>query len=116
MEYDAIPQPLGVRASGQSNWRAIKGYSNNRERDRLQKYGIKPLIPRKPNKKLRHEGRSVFDQQAYRRRSIVEQPIGWLKECRRICTSFERSAINFLVMTKLAMTQRCLRRAFLSRA
>ncbi|MFN9367294.1 MAG: IS5/IS1182 family transposase, partial [Planctomycetia bacterium] len=44
-----------------------------------------------------------------------EQTIGWLKECRRIGTRFEKLAINFLAMMKLAMIQRCLKMAFSDR-
>jgi transposase len=39
----------------------------------------------------------------YRRRSIVEQTICWLNECRRIGTCFDKLANSFL-----AMIQRCL--------
>ena len=45
-------------------------------RDWLRKHGIKPLIPRRKKEKLRNDGRSIFDKQAYRRSSIVEQTIG----------------------------------------
>ena len=34
------------------------------------------------------------------------------KECRRLGTRFEKLAINFLAMMKLAMIQRCLKMAF----
>jgi transposase len=52
------------------------------------------------------EARPVeFDRQAYRRRSIVECLIGWLKECRRILSRFEESSKNFGGMTKRAFIQ-----------
>ena len=73
------------------------------------------MIPRRANEKPRHYGRSVFDKQAYKRCGIVEQTIGWLKECRRIGTRFEKLAINFLAMMKLAMIQRCLKMALSDR-
>jgi transposase len=38
----------------------------------------------------------------YKRRSIIEQTICWLKKCRRIGTRYEKLVINFLVMMKLA--------------
>ena len=50
-----------------------------------------------------------FDREAYRRRSIVECVIGWLKECRRVMTRFEKSAKNFGGMIKVAFIQRYLR-------
>jgi len=53
---------------------------------------------------------------SYRRRSVVEQCVGWLKECRRIATRFEKLALSFLAMFKLAMIQRYLRITFSGRA
>jgi transposase len=85
-----------------------KGYSCHRVRDWLRRYGIRPVISHKDDEHLRHDGRSKFDKAIYRRRSIVEQTICWLKECRRIGTRLEKLAINFLAMMKLAMAQRCL--------
>jgi transposase len=116
MDQIAIPQPIGRPRKRPKRLAGDKGYSYNRVRNWLRKYGIKPLIPRKDNEKLRYDGRSTFDKQAYKRRSIVEQTIGWLKECRRIGTRFEKLAINFLAMMKLAMIQRCLKITFSDRA
>ena len=50
-----------------------------------------------------------FDKDAYRRRSIVEILIGWLKECVRIFSRFEKTAKNFGGMIKMAFIQRYLR-------
>ena len=50
-----------------------------------------------------------LDKDAYRRRSVIECCIGWLKECRRIGTRFEKLALNFLAMIKLAIIRRYLR-------
>lgn len=58
----------------------------------------------------------TFDSNDYRRRSVVECCVGWLKECRRLAIRFEKLAIKFLTMLKLAMIQRCLRIAFSDRA
>jgi transposase len=38
--------------------------------------------------------------------------IGWLKECRRVCTRYEKLAVNFLAMIQLAIIQRYLAKAF----
>ena len=46
---------------------------------------------------------------AYRRRNIVERLVGWLKECRRVLTRFEKTAINYLGMLNIAILQRYLR-------
>ena len=85
-----------------------KGYRADWIDDLLLELGITPVIPSKEN-----EDRSArpveFDQAAYRRRSIVECLIGWLKECRRVMTRFEKSAKNFGGMVKMAFIQRYLR-------
>ena len=53
-----------------------------------------------------------FDHPNYRRRSTIEQCVGWLKECRRVATRFEKLAVNFLALIHLAMIQRYLRLLF----
>lgn len=71
---------------------------------------IKPVIPSKDNED--RTARAVeFDHDAYRQRNIVERLIGWLKECRRIFSRFEKTAINFSGMIKMAFIQRYLRLA-----
>ncbi len=40
---------------------------------------------------------------------MIECCVGWLKECRAIATRFEKLAVNFLAMLKLALIQRYLR-------
>ena len=50
-----------------------------------------------------------FDREAYRQRNIVERLIGWLKECRRIFSRFEKTAVHFGGMIKMAFTERHLR-------
>jgi transposase len=116
MDSIAIPQRVGPPRKRPGRLAGDKGYSCHRVRDWLRRHGIKPLIPHKDNELARHDGRVKFDKQGYKRRSIIEQAIGWLKECRRIGTRFEKLAINFLAMMKLAMIQRCLRIAFSDRA
>jgi transposase len=49
-----------------------------------------------------------FDKETYRRRNVVERCISWLKENRRLATRFEKLAVNFLGMVKMAMIRRCL--------
>ena len=93
-----------------------KGYSSETLRRFLKNRGIEPIIPHKDNEKARHDPEVKFDKDAYKRRSIVEQSIGWLKECRRIGTRFEKLAINFLAMIKVAMIKRALRLVFSNRA
>lgn len=69
---------------------------------------IQPVIPSKSNEN--RDARPVeFDKEAYRDRNIIERLIGWLKECRRIFTRYEKKAKNFGGMIKLAFIQRYLK-------
>ena len=85
-----------------------KGYRADWIDEYLLGLGIEPVIPSKEN-----EDRSArpvgFDKEAYRRRSVVECLIGWLKECRRVFSRFEKTAKNYGGMIKVAMIQRYLR-------
>ena len=93
---------------------ADKAYSGSQISNWLRARGIKPVIPVKTNQSA--EGRVKFDRRAYRRRSVVEQCVGWLKECRRIGTRFEKLAVNFHGMLQLAMMGRYLKLLFSDRA
>lgn len=68
----------------------------------------RPVIPSKANES-RDSRPVVFDREAYRGRNIVERLIGWLKECRRIFSRFEKTARNFGGMITMAFIQRYLR-------
>jgi transposase len=68
--------------------------------------------PRASNREDREARLVEFDTEAYRRRSIVERLIGWVKECRRVFSRFEKSARNFGGMIKMAFIQRYLRISF----
>jgi transposase len=74
----------------------------------LTDMGITPVIPSKEN-----EDRSTrmidFDKEKYRRRNIVERLIGWLKECRRVFSRYEKTAINFRGIINIAIIQRYLK-------
>ena len=85
-----------------------KGYRANWIDEHLIQLGIKPVIPSKANED--QEARSVkFDPDAYRGRNIVERLIGWLKECRRVFSRYEKTAINYGGMIKMAFIQRYLK-------
>ena len=51
----------------------------------------------------------AFDKALYRERNVVERCIGWLKECRRVATRYEKLAVHYESFVKLAMIQRLLR-------
>lgn len=77
---------------------------------KLRAHGIQAVIPQREDQRARQRGFPTdFDRKAYRRRSIIERCVGWLKECRRIGTRFEKLAVHFLGMLKLAIIQRYLR-------
>lgn len=85
-----------------------KGYRADWIDDYLLQLGITPVIPSKCNQD--RDARAVaFDHDAYRDRNIVERLIGWLKECRRVFSRFEKTAKNFAGMVRLAFIQRYLR-------
>jgi transposase len=113
----AIPQRRGRPRRRPRRLAGDKGYSYPRVRRWLRAHGIIGVISQRDDQRANHKGRPLkFDKKAYRRRSVIEQCIGWLKECRRIGTRFEKLAINFLAMIKLAIIQRYLRLEFSDRA
>jgi len=85
-----------------------KGYSYERIRRWLRRHGIKAVIPRRKDQRP-DDGRVKFDREAYRRRAVVEQCVGWLKEGRAVGTRFDKLAVNYLATVKIAMIQRYLR-------
>jgi transposase len=85
-----------------------KGYSYPRVRRWLRRRGIKAVIPRRKDQRP-DDKRVKFDRAAYKRRAVVEQCVGWLKECRAVATRFDKLAVNYLATVKLAMIQRYLR-------
>jgi len=85
-----------------------KGYRYDWIDDWLLERSIEPVIPSKKNEN-RNKRPVTFNKRTYRRRCIIEQTIGWLKECRRVATRFEKLARNFLAMVKLSMIGRYLR-------
>lgn len=111
-----VPQPVGRPRTRPTCVSCDKGYSCRRIRDWLADHGIKAVIPHKDNEKARYDGRVKFDKAIYKRRSIIENVIGWLKECRRVGTRFEKLAVSFQGMLQLAMIQRSLKIAFSDRA
>lgn len=97
-----IPYAWPVSLAGDKGYRAdwIDRY--------LLELGIQPVIPCKDTDH-REQRLTRFDRKAYRRRSIVERLIGWLKESRRILTRFEKTAKNYGGMLKLAFIRQYLR-------
>jgi transposase len=74
----------------------------------LRRHGIKAVIPGRKGQRP-GDGRAKFDEEAYRRRAVVGQCVGWLKECRAVATRFDKLAVNYPATVKLAMIERYLR-------
>lgn len=102
-----IKQPIGRPRRRPKRVAGDKGYSYRTIRQWLRRHGIKAVIPRRANEPRR--GNETFDRESYRRRNVVERCVNWLKESRRIGTRYEKLAVNFLAMVKLAMIQRYFR-------
>lgn len=101
-----IRQPMGPPRRRPKRLAGDKAYDIPRVRRWLRAHRITAVIPEKTKPHGRKPGRPPrFDRDAYRQRNVIERCIGWLKHARRIATRFEKTAVNFLAMLKLAMIQ-----------
>lgn len=109
MDEVSIKQSRGRPITRPRKLAGDKAYSNKRIRQWLASRGIEAVIPQKSDQIKRHKSKPLkFDREAYRQRNAIERCIGWLKECRRLSTRYEKLAENFLAMVTLAMIQRYL--------
>ena len=115
MNRVSIRQPTGRPRTRPECVAGDKGYSFTRIRQWLQRHAIRVVIPRRSDQHP-EDRRHRFDKKRYRRRCSVEQCMGWLKECRRLATRFDKLAVNFLAMIHVAFIERYLRVAFSDRA
>ena len=100
IEGDPVAWPVALAGD--------KGYRADWIDEALLELGIRPVVPSKENED--RDNRLVkFDREAYRRRNVVECLIGWLKECRRVFSRFEKTAKNFGGIIKIAFIERYLR-------
>ena len=102
--FDAEGEPIAwpVALAG------AKGYRADWIDEYLLELDITPVIPSKSNQD--RDARLIeFDKSAYRDRNIIERLIGWLKECRRVFSRYEKTAKNFGGMLKMAFIQQYLR-------
>jgi len=114
--FEAVMDTVSVRRAGGQRKRrprrlaGDKAYSNRRIRRWLARRKIKAVIARPDDQRARlpERAEASFDRERYRRRNVVERLIGWLKECRRVATRYEKLAVNFLAMLKLALIARYL--------
>lgn len=88
-----------------------KGYDFPHLRTWLHKRRIQVVIPsrKRPKNAKPKRGRPVtYDKTHYRARNVVERCVGWLKEHRSIATRYDKLAVNYLTMVKLAFIRRYL--------
>ena len=85
-----------------------KGYRANWIDEMLVDMEITPVIPSKENQE-RGDRIVEFEKEAYRQRNIVERLIGRLKECRRVLTRYEKTALNYTGFITLAIIHRLMR-------
>lgn len=105
-----VPQPRGRPRSRPKRLTADRAYSNQRIRHWLRQHRITAVIPPKKRRGRPKAGRPIsYNHMHYRGRNVVERCIGWLKECRSVGTRFEKLAVNYLMMVKLAIITRYLR-------
>lgn len=116
MEAVRVSGPRGRPRKRPEALAGDKGYSYPRVRLWLSEHGVRAVIPMRKDQ-LPPSGRTPnFDRDAYRDRNAVERCVGWLKECRRVLTRFEKLAVNYLAMIKIAMIERLLKRRLSDRA
>jgi len=108
LEQVRIPQRRGRPRCRPVKLAGDKGYSYPRVRRWLRQHGIRAVIPRRKDQRP-DDGRVKFDRDTYKRRAVVEQCVGWLKESRAVATRFDKLAVHYLATVKLAMIQRYLR-------
>lgn len=76
----------------------------------LHQRGIKAIIPPRKHTGKPRPGRPItYDAIHYRARTVIERCAGWLKACRSLATRFEKLAVNYLQIVKLAFIERYLR-------
>lgn len=86
--FDAEGEPLAWPSACAGD----KSYRAKWIDDYLLSSDIQSVVPSQSNK----------DRKAYHACNIVERLIGWLRECRRIFSRFEKTAKNFLGMIRMA--------------
>lgn len=80
-----------------------KAYSAGWIRELLGEIGIKPVIPHKSNEAAKPKR---FARKRYKRRNVIERCFGKLKWLRRVATRYEKLALHYLGMLKLAIIYR----------
>lgn len=94
-----------------------KGYSYPTVRAALRRRHIGAVIAERDNQREQRAHRPgrkpQFDQAAYRQRHFIANRVGWLKEARGLATRYEKLAVHYLALVKLAIMRRLLKRLLL---
>ncbi len=98
--------PRRERRPGKAAGAKRKSYP--RVRHWLARCGIDAVFPQRSDE-VERDGDLGLDRRDYRRRSAVERCVGWMKECRRVGTRFDKLAGSFMAFVRLASIQRYLR-------
>ena len=116
MDTVSVAREQGPPRSRPEHVVADRGYDADRIRKWLRRRGIKATIPERAGKKPRRGRPFAFCTATYKRRNAIERCIGWLKECRRLATRYEKKAVHYLAMIKLAFIERYLKKQLSHRA
>ena len=84
---------------------ADKGYDADWIRDLIEDRDCTPHIPPKSN---RYDG-ITYSKRLYKQRNLIERCFNKLKQFRHIATRYDRSALNYLAMIKIAVVRLWLR-------
>ncbi len=84
---------------------ADKAYDADWIRELIEDQGCTPHIPPRRN---RYDG-ITYSKKQYKKRNLIERCFNKLKQFRHIATRYDRSALNYLAMIKLASTRLWLR-------
>jgi transposase len=102
--FEAVLDTMAIRQRGRRPRRrpgrvaGDKAYNHQRTRGWLRSRRLGAVIPR-----FKNQRRVRFDRARSKQRNVVERLLGWLQERRRLATRFEKLAVNFLAMIKIAM-------------
>jgi transposase len=115
LEQVKIPQAKGRPRTRPKEIVADKAYDSAQLRRRLRERGIRAMIPERQlpeGRKRRKRGPPYrFDKDTYKKRAAIDQirSIGTVhrpyKECQRIAARYEKLAVRFLAMIKLAFVR-----------
>ena len=84
---------------------ADKGYDADWIRDLIEASGCTAHIPPKSN---RYDG-ITYSKRLYKQRNLIERCFNKLKQFRHVATRFDRNALNYLAMIKIAVVRLWLR-------